>query len=84
MVRCMKCPEDTRVVSVTRQKTGFTVLTTVSQCETIKDVHEGATMSYIIKGTKITQKCPICKKNNARTYELSGSVKQALKSPEKK
>lgn len=83
MIRCMKCPEDTRVVSVTRQKSGFTVLTTVTQCETIKGVHEGSTMSYIIKGTKITQNCPICKKNNARTYELSGSVKQALKPPEK-
>ena len=84
MVRCMKLPEDTRVVSVARQKSGFTVLTTVTHCETIKGVHEGATMSYTINGTKITQKCPICKKNNARTYELSGSVKQALKPSEKK
>ena len=84
MVRCMKVPEDTRVVSVARQKSGFTVLTTVTHCETIKGVHEGATMSYTINGTKITQKCPICKKNNARTYELSGSVKQALKPSEKK
>ena len=84
MQRCMKCPEDTRVVSITRQKNTFTVLTTVTHCETIKGEHEGSTMSYVIKGTKITQKCPICKKSNAITYELNGSVKEALRPHEKK
>jgi hypothetical protein len=84
MHRCMKCPEDTRVVSITRQKNALSVLTTATYCETIKGDHEGCTMSYIIKGTKITQKCPVCKKSVARTYELSGSVKQALKPNGKK
>ena len=84
MRRCMKCPEDTRVVSITQQKNAYTALTTVAHCETIKGEHEGVTMSYVIKGTKITQKCPICKKSTARTHELSGSVKQALRPPEKK
>ena len=84
MRRCMKCPEDMRVVSITRQKGGFGVLTTSSYCETTKGVHEGVTMSYVIKGSTITQKCPVCTKSVARTHELSGSVKQALKPSEKK
>lgn len=84
MRRCMKCSEDTRVVSITQQKNTFTVLTTVTHCETINGEHEGSTMSYVIQGTKITQKCPICKKSAARTHELSGSVKQTLRPPEKK
>jgi hypothetical protein len=79
MYRCMKCPEDTRVISISRHKNDFVVLTTSTLCENIKGDHEGCTMSYIIKGTRITQKCPVCKKSVARTHELSGSVKQALR-----
>jgi hypothetical protein len=80
----MKCPKDTHVVSITQQKNTFTVLTTSSHCETIRGDHEDCTMSYVIKGTKITQKCPVCKKSNAKIYELSGSVKQALRPPGEK
>ena len=79
MKRCMKCPDDTRIVSIKQQKGGFNVLTTVLHCETTNGTHEGCTMSYIINGTKITQKCPICKISKARTHELSGSVKKALR-----
>jgi hypothetical protein len=78
MRRCMKCPEGTRVVSIKQQKGIFTALTTSTYCETIKGDHQDCTMSYVIKGGKITQKCPICKKSTARTHELSGSVKEAL------
>src|SRR6056300_896246 len=78
MCRCMKCPEGTRVVSIKQQKGSFIALTTSTYCETIKGDHQDCTMSYVIKGTKITQKCPICKKSTARTHELSGTVKEAL------
>jgi hypothetical protein len=84
MRRCMKCPENTRVVSITQQKNTFNVLTTVTQCETIKGEHEGVTMSYVIKNKQITQKCPKCKKNTSRTYNLSGSVTGILYPSEKK
>ncbi|ABY27867.1 hypothetical protein OtV5_077 [Ostreococcus tauri virus OtV5] len=77
--RCMKCPEDTRVVSIARQKNGFTALTTSSYCETIGGDHQDCTMSYVIRDGKITQKCPVCTKSTARTHDLSGSVKEALK-----
>jgi hypothetical protein len=78
MRKCMKCPEGTRVVSITQQKGSFTALTTSTYCETIKGDHQDCTMSYVIRGSKITQKCPICKKSTARTHELSGTVKEAL------
>jgi len=85
--RFMACPEDTHVVKITRLKKDFTVLTTSSYCEIIRGDHEGAAMSYVIKSGKISQKCPVCKrtpKGSVRVHELSGSVKQALKPPEKK
>jgi hypothetical protein len=85
--RFMACPEDTHVVKITRLKKDFTVLTTSSYCEIIRGDHEGAAMSYVIKNGKISQKCPVCKrtpKGSVRVHELSGSVKQALKPPEKK
>ena len=78
MRRCMECPDETSVVSISRQKGGFIVLTTTNYCETIRGTHEGQPMSYVIKNKQITQKCPICKKNNAKTHNLSGSVKQIL------
>jgi hypothetical protein len=83
----MACPKDTHVVKITRLKKDFTVLTTSSYCEIIRDDHEGAAMSYVIKSGKISQKCPVCKrppKGSVRVHELSGSVKQALKPPKKK
>jgi hypothetical protein len=80
MRKCMKCPEETRVVSLSRQKNGFIALTTLTHCETIRGTHEdGIVMSYAIKGNTITQKCPKCTKSTARTHELSGTVREALK-----
>jgi len=81
--KCMKCPEDTVVVSITKQKREFITLTTVRRCETIGGEHEGHTMSYVIKGSDITQKCPVCVKGRARTHALNASpvgkrVKEAL------
>ena len=75
---CMKCPEDTHVVKITREKNDFIVLTTSSYCETIKGEHPDSTMSYLIKKSKITQKCPVCKKNNARTHILNSNVVSGL------
>ena len=79
MRRCMACPKDICVVRISRNRSDFVVLTTSSYCETIKGEHEGQHMSYIIKGSKITQKCPICKKSKARTHNLNGSVINTLK-----
>ena len=47
-------------------------LTTSSYCESIKGEHPDTVMSYVIKGNKITQQCPLCKgkKSNARTHVL--------------
>ena len=87
MKRCMKCPEDMRVVKISRQRLEFLVLTTSTFCETIKGNHDGTSMTYIIKGAKITQKCPVCKnppKGSVRTHVLSESVKQILYPPQKK
>jgi len=79
MRRCMKCPSDIRVVSISRQRNDFVALTTSSYCETINGEHQGVTMSYIIKNKCIRQKCPNCKKNTSRTHKLSGSVIESLK-----
>jgi hypothetical protein len=79
MRRFMKCPEDIRIVSISRNRNEFIALTTHTYCETIKGEHEGHHMSYSIKGSQITQKCPVCKKNLSRTHKLSGSVIDALK-----
>jgi hypothetical protein len=80
MRRCMKCPEDVRVVTIERGKNNeFVALTTHTYCETIKGEHEGQHMSYSIKGSQIKQKCPVCTKNLSRTHKLSGSVIDALK-----
>ena len=63
---------DTTIVSVKRNKTEYVALTTSMYCESIKGEHTDHVMSYIIKGNKITQKCPICKgkKNMARTHQI--------------
>ena len=71
--------KDTRVISVSRQNNNFIALTTSSYCENIKGTHDdGITMSYEIKKNKINQKCPACKKSNARTHILSTSVVKGL------
>ena len=63
---------DTTVVSVKRNKTSHVALTTSSYCESIRGDHPDNVMSYIIKGNKITQQCPVCKgkKNKARTHTI--------------
>ena len=87
MKRCMKCPEDIKVVRISKQRSDFSVLTTSSYCEATRGDHEGVSMTYIIKGSKITQNCPLCKKvpkGSVRTHELNGSVKNILYPPQKK
>ena len=79
MWRCMKCPQDVRVVSISRSRNEFVALTTHTYCETIRGEHEGQHMSYSIKGSQIKQKCPVCTKNLSRTHKLSGNVIDALK-----
>ena len=78
MHKCMKCPEDTRVISISRQKKDFRVLTTSTYCETIGGNHDGQYMSYAIKKYEITQKCPMCTRGKARTYRLNGSIVKTL------
>jgi len=80
----MKCPKDTHIVSITRQKNDFTALTTSSYCEEIQGMHEGITMSYVIKKNKITQRCPLCKKSTARTHLLGKNIVEKLYPPRKK
>jgi len=71
---------DTRVVSVTKDKKDFIVLTTSQYCETIHNDHEGKAMSYIInKDWIITQKCPVCSKNTSRKHKLTPNVLNVLK-----
>jgi len=84
MKKCMKCPEDIHIVSISRQKNDFVALTTSSYCEEIKGEHEGVTMSYLIKKNKIVQKCPLCKKSAARTHVLGSSIVEKLYPPRKK
>lgn len=64
--------ENTSVVNIRRDKTGHVALTTSSYCESIRGDHQESVMSYVIKGNKITQQCPLCKgkKNKARTHTL--------------
>ncbi len=63
---------DTNVVNIKRNKTNQVALTTSSYCDSIKGEHPDTVMSYVIKGNKITQQCPLCKgkKSNARTHVL--------------
>lgn len=84
MRKCMKCPDNTTIVSISRQKSNFVALTTSSYCETIRGDHDGQTMSYVINKNKITQKCPICTKQTARTHVLGSSVTSILYPPQKK
>ena len=84
MKKCMKCPDDIHIVSISRQKNDFVALTTSSYCEEIKGEHEGVTMSYLIKKNKIVQKCPLCKKSAARTHVLGSSIVEKLYPPRKK
>ena len=69
----------THVVKIENNKTQFTALTTSTYCETIRGVHEGVSMSYIIKGREIRQKCPKCKKNGSRTHILNNEIVKVLK-----
>jgi hypothetical protein len=75
----MKAPGGTRVVKIEQSKTQFMALTTSTYCETIRGVHEGVSMSYIIKGKEIRQKCPKCKKNLSRTHVLNSDIIKVLK-----
>jgi hypothetical protein len=75
----MGAPGDLRVVTVVKTKTTHVILTTSTYCETIGGNHESCAMSYIINGTKITQKCPRCKKSKARTHGLDTSIVKVLK-----
>tara|TARA_B110000503_G_scaffold2440_1_gene3233 strand:+ start:2208 stop:3602 length:1395 start_codon:yes stop_codon:yes gene_type:complete len=62
----------TSIVNIKRNKTTCVALTTSSYCESIRGEHSDSVMSYIIKGNKLTQQCPLCKgkKNKARTYVI--------------
>lgn len=73
--------EDVKIVSVTRDSKGkqHTVLTTSHFCETIHGDHADATMSYVIKGNIITQKCSVCKTNTSRQHALNRPVLNVLK-----
>jgi hypothetical protein len=84
MRRCMKCPEDIRVVTISKQKNEFVALTTSNYCETFKGVHGEQTMSYVIKNKTISQKCPVCTKQNSRVHKLSSSVISILYPAQKK
>ena len=77
--RFMKEQKDTRVVSITRQKSIFLVLTSSNYCEQIQSEHEGHAMSYLIQKNTIKQKCPICRTSTrVKTHILSSSVVQEL------
>lgn len=84
MRRCMNCRDDIQIVSISKCPSGFVALTTAEYCETIRGCHEGQVMSYIIKNKQITQKCPVCPKNMARTHNLNTNIKEILYPPTKK
>jgi len=84
MRRFMEGQGDTTVINLKRNKSEYFVTTTSNYCETIKGNHEEATMNYIINKNKITQKCPVCKKQKPRTHILSASVVTNLYSSQKK
>ena len=75
----MKAPEGTQVVKIEKNKTHFIALTSSKYCETIRGVHEDVSMSYIIKGKEITQKCPKCKRGTPRTHVLNTDIVKVLK-----
>ena len=64
---------DTSILNIKKHNKTYIAMTTSSYCESIRGEHPDHVMSYIIRGNKITQQCPLCKgkKNNARTYVLS-------------
>jgi hypothetical protein len=66
---------NTSVMTIRRNKASHVALTDSSYCESIKGDHPESVMSYVIKGNKIMQQCPICKgkKNKARTHVLVDS-----------
>ena len=70
--RFMEGQAETTVVDIKKNKTNYVVLTTSTYCETIKGDHADRVMSYTIKGSKITQQCPLCKgkKSTARTHTV--------------
>jgi len=82
--RFMKGQENTNVVSLKRDKSGYLVTTTSHYCETIKGDHEDATVSYLIDKYTIKQKCHVCTKQNTQSHRLSASVISELYPPQKK
>ena len=84
MRRFMKCPEETKIVTISRHKNEFIALSSTSYCETINGNHNDQHMSYVIKNKQITQKCPVCKNQTSRTHKLSSSVISILYPDQKK
>lgn len=64
---------DTSILNIKKHNKTYIAMSTSSYCESVRGEHPDHVMSYIIRGNKITQQCPLCKgkKNNARTYVLS-------------
>ena len=81
MHKCMKCPENLKIENILKDKNNFVVITTSNYCEIIKDDHKDSVMTYLIKGSKIYQKCSICKSNAFRTHELNIKIKETLYPP---
>lgn len=80
----MKCSENTNIVSISRQKNKFVVLTNSNYCEIIKNNHEEHAMSYIINNYEISQKCLLCKKGKPRTHVLPNNIVEGLYPKRKK
>tara|TARA_B110000858_G_scaffold156133_1_gene178413 strand:+ start:3259 stop:4716 length:1458 start_codon:yes stop_codon:yes gene_type:complete len=82
ITRNMKAPEGTHVVKIEKMgksKPYFIALTTSNYCETIRGVHDDISMSYIIRGKEITQKCPKCKRSAPRVHVLNADIVKVLK-----
>jgi hypothetical protein len=75
----MGVPEDLQIVSILKFKNKHSILTNSTYCETIGGTHSDCVMSYLVDGSKITQKCPKCKKSKARTHGLDTKIVKVLK-----
>src|SRR6056300_392898 len=75
----MGVPEDLQIVSILKFKNKHSILTNSTYCETIGGTHSDCVMSYLVDGSKITQKCPKCKKSKARTHGLDAKIVKILK-----
>jgi len=75
----MGVPEDLQIVSILKFKNKHSILTNSTYCETIGGTHSDCVMSYLVDGSKITQKCPKCKKSKARTHGLDAKIVKVLK-----